>query len=76
LNGSFNCPLFSNRTLQPGEIIYATDACFDPIRIGANVVIGQPPAVPLLSQGMIVMLTLTLGAVGMLGLRRLYGRRS
>ncbi|MFI5366756.1 MAG: hypothetical protein ACHQ4J_14165 [Candidatus Binatia bacterium] len=74
-NGQFNCPLFSNTTLQPGQIIYATDGCFDPIRVGPDVVIGRPPAVPLLSPVMIVVMAGTLCLVGLLGLARIRGNK-
>ena len=71
VNGSFNCPLFANVTLQPGEIIYATDGCYDPIRVSPDVVIARPPAVPLLSPVMIVVMAGTLCLVGLLGLARI-----
>ncbi|MFI5366372.1 MAG: hypothetical protein ACHQ4J_12195, partial [Candidatus Binatia bacterium] len=69
-NASFNCPLFNSIPLQPGQIIYATDGCFDPIRVGPDVVIGRHPAVPLLSPVMIVVMAFTLCLVGLLGLAR------
>jgi len=68
-NGFFNCTL--NVTLQPGQTIYATDGCFDPIRVGPDIVIPRPPAVPLLSPVMIVVLSGTLCLVGLLGLSRM-----
>lgn len=71
MNGAFNCPLFSNKVLRPGEIIYATDGCFDPIRIGADEVIGGPPVVPLLSPVMIFVMGGTLCLVGLFGLARM-----
>jgi hypothetical protein len=71
LNGVFDCPLFSNTPLQPGQILYATDGCYDPSRTGAPAVIQNPPVAPLLSPQMILLLAATLGLVGLLGLARL-----
>jgi hypothetical protein len=61
--------------LKPGQIIYATDGCFDPALVGPNVVVRQPPAVPLLSREMIVALIAGLSLVGVLGLKRVRSMR-
>lgn len=73
-SGSFNCPLFSGATLQPGEIIYAADACFDPERFGPDVVVPRPNAVPALSPDLLLALAAVLAGVGFLGLRGLRRR--
>jgi hypothetical protein len=69
--GFYNCLLMVN--LKPGEIIYAVDNCYDPSlrAVSPDTVIGRPPAVPLLSPVMIVVMAGTLCLVGLLGLARL-----
>jgi hypothetical protein len=68
-NGFFQCLVMT--PLKPGQIIYGTDGCFDPVLVGPNVVVPQPPAVPLLSSRMLVLLGVVLSVVGLFGLRRM-----
>ena len=71
--GVFTCLLMT--PLKPGQIIYGTDGCFDPVLVGPDVVVPQPPVVPLLSPRMLVVLGVTLSVVGLLGLRRMRANR-
>jgi len=67
-DGTFNIMLQS--PLRPGQIIYVTDGCFDPLLFGPPLVIQAPAAVPMLSPRMIVALAAILGVVGLVWLRR------
>jgi hypothetical protein len=67
--GFYSCLL--TVPLKPGQIIYDTDGCFDPSLVSPDAIVRQLPAVPLLSQRMMVVLGVALGVVGLLGLRRM-----
>ena len=54
--------------LQPGQIIYATDGCFDPLLIGPSVIV-SPAVAPVLSRGMFAALIMVLTALAVLTLR-------
>lgn len=71
LSGHFDCPLFTGPTLQPGEVIYGTDTCFDPQRSGPDVVIPRGRPAPALSHDLLITLAALLTIVGVIGLRRL-----
>jgi len=68
-DGTFTIKLQS--PLTPGQIIYVTDGCFDPLLFGPPLVIQPPAPVPVLEPRMIVALGLILSLVGLLSLRHL-----
>jgi hypothetical protein len=70
-NGNFTIVL--KTPLVPGQRIYVTDGCTDPI-LSDPVTVGYPTEVPLMSRELMVVLVAALGLVGLLGLARL--RRS
>ena len=70
-NGNFTIVLVN--PLVPGQFIYVTDGCTDPI-LSLPVMVTGPTEVPLMSRDAIVALVAALGLVGLLGLARL--RRS
>jgi len=72
VNGSFTCLL--SVPLQPGQIIYATDGCYDPVLVGPSRVIPGARVVPLLSPRAIVLLAGIVSLVGLLGLTRIRRR--
>lgn len=61
--------------LKPGQILYATDGCFDPLLIGPATVVPAPSVVPQLSPRALIALVGVLSAVGLLGVWRRGGRR-
>ena len=70
-NGNFTIVLVN--PLVPGQKIYVTDGCTDPL-LSAPVVVGYPTEAPLMSRHLMLVLVVALGLVGLLGLARL--RRS
>ena len=70
-NGNFTIVLVT--PLVPGQAIYITDGCTDPL-LSLPVIVQPPTEVPLLSRDALVALTAVLGLIGLLGLARL--RRS
>jgi len=58
--------------LKPGQIIYATDGCFDPVLMSPDIVVRLLSAAPALSPRSILMLAGALCAAGLVGLRRLH----
>ena len=70
-NGNFTVVLVT--PLVPGQAIYITDGCTDPL-LSLPVIVQPPTEVPLLSRDALVALTAVLGLIGLLGLARL--RRS
>ena len=70
-NGNFTIVLA--KPLVPGQRIYVTDGCHDPILSGP-VTVPYPTEAPLMSRDLIVLLVAALGLVGLLGVARL--RRS
>jgi hypothetical protein len=77
VNGIFDIPLHFQPPhppgLRAGEIIYATDGCFDPTAIAPSpdVIVSRPAPVPVVSAQGIVAVVMMLSLVGLLGLRRL-----
>jgi hypothetical protein len=72
VNGSFTCLL--SVPLEPGQIVYATDGCYDPVLIGPSSVVPRARVVPLLSPRAIVLLAGIVSLVGLLGLTRIRRR--
>jgi hypothetical protein len=66
--GNFSITLV--QPLMPGQVIYVTDNCFDPILRGPAIAVGVPPAAPLLSPAMIAVMMGMLSLVGLFGLAR------
>jgi hypothetical protein len=66
-NGNFTIVLVN--PLVPGQKIYVTDGCHDPVLSRPVVVKGT--AVPLMSPDLIVVLVAALSLIGLLGLTRL-----
>ncbi len=73
VNGHFNITV--SPPLQPGQIIYATDGCSDPVLVGPSVVIEAPSPAPLVSPIGLVGLVGLLALVGVFGLWRAVPRR-
>ena len=73
-NGNFVIPV--NPPLKPGQVIYATDGCDDPVVVGPDVVVHAPAAAPALSASMLVVLGALLSLVGLVGLKRPLGQNS
>jgi hypothetical protein len=71
INGNFTIVL--KTPLVPGQKIYITDGCTDPL-LSAPAIVGYPTEAPLMSRDLMVVLVVALGLVGLLGLARL--RRS
>ena len=67
--GNFIIPV--SPPLRARQMVYVTDACFDPALVGPDVVVQVAPVAPLLSSEMLAALVATLTAVGLLRLRRL-----
>jgi hypothetical protein len=67
-NGKFTIVLVN--PLVPGQRIYVTDGCHDPI-ISQPALVKFPAPVPLMSRDLIVVLVAGLGLIGLLGLTRL-----
>jgi len=69
--GDFSITLV--QPLTPGQLIYVTDNCFDPMLRGPAIAVRVPATAPLLSAAMIAAMMGTLGLVGLLGLARARG---
>ena len=67
-NGNFTIVLV--KPLVPGQRIYVTDGCHDPVLSGP-VTVPYPTEAPLMSLDLIVVLVAALGLVGLLGLTQL-----
>jgi hypothetical protein len=67
-NGHFTIVLVD--PLVPGDIIFVTDGCHDPV-ISVSALVKFPAPVPVMSRDLIVVLVAALGLLGLLGLTRL-----
>lgn len=67
-NGNFTIVLVN--PLVPGQRIYVTDGCTDPV-LSRPATVAYPAEAPLMSRDLMVVLVAALGLVGLLGLARL-----